>query len=91
MRLSPPPFLARYQTLLAQRQNLPVHQFLTQIQDAVKQQVIVVEGVTGSGKIPQFLTLLHTFIHANNKYGRSMYFMVLSLLVVDVAQRQQRQ
>ncbi|POM59390.1 Pre-mRNA-splicing factor ATP-dependent RNA helicase PRP43, partial [Phytophthora palmivora] len=57
------PFSARYQTLLAQRQKLPVHQFLEQIQDAVKQhQVIVVEGETGSGKttqIPQFLTLLN--------------------------------
>ncbi|KAE8996880.1 putative pre-mRNA-splicing factor ATP-dependent RNA helicase [Phytophthora rubi] len=57
------PFSARYQTLLATRQKLPVHQFLEQIQDAVKQnQVIVVEGETGSGKttqIPQFLTLLH--------------------------------
>ncbi|KAF1783016.1 P-loop containing nucleoside triphosphate hydrolase [Phytophthora cactorum] len=57
------PFSARYQTLLAQRQKLPVHQFLDQIQDAVKaHQVIVVEGETGSGKttqIPQFLTLIN--------------------------------
>lgn len=57
------PFSARYQTLLAARQKLPVHQFLEQIQSAVKaHQVIVVEGETGSGKttqIPQFLTLLH--------------------------------
>ncbi|RQM15561.1 hypothetical protein DD237_003847 [Peronospora effusa] len=61
------PFSARYQTLLTQRQKLPVHQFLHQIQDTVKQhQVIVVEGETGSGKttqIPQFLTLLN----ANNQ------------------------
>uniref|UniRef100_M4B7I9 RNA helicase n=1 Tax=Hyaloperonospora arabidopsidis (strain Emoy2) TaxID=559515 RepID=M4B7I9_HYAAE len=56
------PFSARYQALLKQRQQLPVHQFLDQIQDAVKRhQVIVVEGETGSGKttqIPQFLTFL---------------------------------
>ncbi|KAI9912327.1 hypothetical protein PsorP6_006171 [Peronosclerospora sorghi] len=57
------PFSTRYQTLLRERQKLPVHQFLGQIQDAVaKNQVIVVEGETGSGKttqIPQFLTLLN--------------------------------
>ncbi|CAI5745478.1 unnamed protein product [Peronospora destructor] len=61
------PFSARSQTLLTQRQKLPVHQFLHQIQDAVKQhQVIVVEGETGSGKttqIPQFLTLLDATSH----------------------------
>ncbi|CAH0476075.1 unnamed protein product [Peronospora belbahrii] len=57
------PFSLHYKTLLTQREKLPVHQFLHEIQDAMKQhQVIVVEGETGSGKttqIPQFLTLLY--------------------------------
>ncbi|TMW64485.1 hypothetical protein Poli38472_011365 [Pythium oligandrum] len=54
------PFTSQYFKLLAQRQKLPVYQFLHEIEDAVKNnQVIVIEGETGSGKttqIPQFLT-----------------------------------
>lgn len=54
------PFSARYHSLVATRQKLPVYGFLQEIQEAVlSHQVIVIEGETGSGKttqIPQFLT-----------------------------------
>lgn len=55
-------FSARYQTLLATRQKLPVYNFLKEIEAGVlANQVVVIEGETGSGKttqIPQFLTNL---------------------------------
>ncbi|RQM12689.1 hypothetical protein B5M09_010130 [Aphanomyces astaci] len=49
----------KFKSLYAKRRTLPVYQFLKEIQDDVrKNQVVVVEGETGSGKttqIPQFL------------------------------------
>lgn len=61
----------KYQILLKQRRNLPVYQFKEDLLSAVKNnQVVVVEGETGSGKstqIPQFL------IHAGYvKMGSTM-------------------
>lgn len=53
-------FSERYFKLLATRQKLPVYNFLNEIEAGVRaNQVIVIEGETGSGKttqIPQFLT-----------------------------------
>ncbi len=53
------PYSARYHSILQKRLNLPVHQFLDDLEKAVaSSQVVVVEGETGSGKttqIPQFL------------------------------------
>mmetsp|Transcript_7300 Transcript_7300/g.10874 ORF Transcript_7300/g.10874 Transcript_7300/m.10874 type:complete len:392 (-) Transcript_7300:965-2140(-) len=53
------PYSKKYYDILAKRVTLPVHQFLDELLKKVsKNQVIVVEGETGSGKttqIPQFL------------------------------------
>ncbi|CAM9242893.1 unnamed protein product, partial [Phaeothamnion confervicola] len=53
------PYSRQYYDILAKRQTLPVHQFLDELTEKVKNnQVVVVEGETGSGKttqIPQFL------------------------------------
>jgi pre-mRNA-splicing factor ATP-dependent RNA helicase DHX15/PRP43 len=53
------PYSARYHSLLQKRLTLPVHQFLDDLRDKVENnQVVVIEGETGSGKttqIPQFL------------------------------------
>lgn len=53
------PFSARYHSILATRQKLPVFQFREKLIEAVQNnQFVVVEGETGSGKttqIPQFL------------------------------------
>ncbi|EQC28481.1 pre-mRNA-splicing factor ATP-dependent RNA helicase [Saprolegnia diclina VS20] len=52
-------YSAKFKTIYAKRRTLPVYQFLHDIQDKVRaNQVLVVEGETGSGKttqIPQFL------------------------------------
>ncbi|OQR80806.1 pre-mRNA-splicing factor ATP-dependent RNA helicase PRP43 [Achlya hypogyna] len=52
-------YSAKFKTIYAKRRTLPVYQFLQDIQDKVRaNQVLVVEGETGSGKttqIPQFL------------------------------------
>lgn len=53
------PFSARYYDILAKRKMLPVYEFKDDLLDKVaKNQTIIVEGETGSGKttqIPQFL------------------------------------
>lgn len=53
------PFSAKYHSILEGRLKLPVYQFKEKLVDAVaKNQIVVVEGETGSGKttqIPQFL------------------------------------
>jgi pre-mRNA-splicing factor ATP-dependent RNA helicase DHX15/PRP43 len=53
------PYSERYRKILATRLKLPVYQFRKELLEAVhKNQVVVVEGETGSGKttqIPQFL------------------------------------
>ena len=53
------PYSERYRKILAVRLKLPVYKFRQELIDAVKKnQVVVVEGETGSGKttqIPQFL------------------------------------
>lgn len=52
-------FSARYHSILATRQKLPVYQFKEKLIECVKaNQIVVVEGETGSGKttqIPQFI------------------------------------
>ncbi|TFJ87523.1 hypothetical protein NSK_000874 [Nannochloropsis salina CCMP1776] len=53
------PYSSKYHDILAKRRNLPVYEFLDDLLAKVKKnQVVVVEGETGSGKttqIPQFL------------------------------------
>lgn len=53
------PFSSRYYDILAKRQQLPVYEFKDELEQKVRDnQVIIVEGETGSGKttqIPQFL------------------------------------
>jgi pre-mRNA-splicing factor ATP-dependent RNA helicase DHX15/PRP43 len=53
------PYSSRYYEILAKRKQLPVYDFKKELEDDVrKNQVVVVEGETGSGKttqIPQFL------------------------------------
>ena len=53
------PYSSKYYSILSTRQKLPVYQFKDELIDAVqKNQFVVVEGETGSGKttqIPQFL------------------------------------
>ncbi len=53
------PYSSRYHSILQKRLQLPVHRFLDDLEKAVaSNQVVVVEGETGSGKttqIPQFL------------------------------------
>jgi pre-mRNA-splicing factor ATP-dependent RNA helicase DHX15/PRP43 len=53
------PYSSRYYSILEKRLQLPVYQFKDQLLDAVRDnQIVVVEGETGSGKttqIPQFL------------------------------------
>jgi pre-mRNA-splicing factor ATP-dependent RNA helicase DHX15/PRP43 len=53
------PYSARYYSILETRQKLPVYHFKDKLTNAIKDnQIIVVEGETGSGKttqIPQFL------------------------------------
>ncbi|KAI2498633.1 hypothetical protein MHU86_15867 [Fragilaria crotonensis] len=53
------PYSSRYYSILEKRLQLPVYQFKDQLLDAVREnQIVVVEGETGSGKttqIPQFL------------------------------------
>ena len=44
------PFSARYHSILATRQKLPVYQFKEKLIECVKEnQIVVVEGETGSG------------------------------------------
>lgn len=44
------PFSAQYYSILATRQKLPVYQFKEKLIDCVKEnQIVVVEGETGSG------------------------------------------
>lgn len=44
------PFSARYHSILATRQRLPVYQFKEKLINVVKEnQIVVVEGETGSG------------------------------------------
>ena len=46
------PFSARYHSILAVRQKLPVYQFKDQLIECVQQnQIVVVEGETGSGYV----------------------------------------
>jgi pre-mRNA-splicing factor ATP-dependent RNA helicase DHX15/PRP43 len=58
------PYSARYYSILAGRRKLPVYAFKDRLVECVKSnQIVVVEGETGSGKttqIPQFLLGLST-------------------------------
>ena len=48
------PFSKRYYSILKERKELPVYEFLDTLEEAVdKNQVIIVEGETGSGKTTQ--------------------------------------
>ena len=48
------PFSKRYYSILKERKKLPVYEFLDTLEEAVdKNQVIIVEGETGSGKTTQ--------------------------------------
>jgi len=53
------PYSAKYQQLLSKRQQLPVYAFKSELEQKVADnQIVIVEGETGSGKttqIPQFL------------------------------------
>jgi HrpA-like RNA helicase len=52
------PYTQKYYSILATRQKLPVYQFRQDLIDAVrKNQFVVVEGETGSGKECHHLTL----------------------------------
>lgn len=63
------PFSSRYYDILEKRKNLPVYGFKSELEELImKNQVLVVEGETGSGKttqIPQFL--LPLLCKDNNK------------------------
>ena len=48
------PFSKKYYSILEERKKLPVYEFLDKLEEAVdKNQVIIVEGETGSGKTTQ--------------------------------------
>lgn len=53
------PFSARYYSILQKRKQLPVYEFKEQFEEQIRNnQIVIVEGETGSGKttqIPQFL------------------------------------
>ena len=53
------PFTSRYREILQKRKQLPVYEFKEQLEKVVQEnQVVIIEGETGSGKttqIPQFL------------------------------------
>lgn len=53
------PFTPRYYEILKKRQQLPVYEFKLELEEKIKaNQIVIVEGETGSGKttqIPQFL------------------------------------
>ena len=56
------PFSARYYSILEKRQKLPVYQFKDKLIDCVKEnQIVVVEGETGSGKTTQVSVFLLGF------------------------------
>ena len=64
------PFSARYASILAGRQKLPVWQFLDELNVLCRSnQVIVVEGETGSGKTTQVRGM-------HNKGGRASCFLM---------------
>jgi HrpA-like RNA helicase len=53
------PFSARYYDILRKRQQLPVYEFKDElIHKVMNNQVIIVEGETGSGKVSLFILLL---------------------------------
>eukprot|EP01082_Thalassiosira_pseudonana_P009772 g8712.t1 g8712 contig33:45011-47304(-) len=64
------PYSSRYQSILQTRLKLPVYQFQSQLLEAVaSNQIVVVEGETGSGKttqIPQFLVEVGYATPGNN-------------------------
>ena len=86
------PFSNKYFTILKQRKNLPVFQYLDQIDDLIrKHQVIVVEGETGSGKttqIPQFLAARgFTSVNSKNQIRAIACTQPRRVAAMSIAQR----
>jgi pre-mRNA-splicing factor ATP-dependent RNA helicase DHX15/PRP43 len=70
------PFSARFYSILNTRQKLPVYQFKDKLIECVKEnQIVVVEGETGSGKTTQ--------VNAENR-KTSIHFCILNLVFIFI-------
>ena len=76
------PFSKRYYDILKERKKLPVYEFLDKLEEAVdKNQVIIVEGETGSGKTTQIPQVVNFHLYHLCRLSCSIISLLIPILI----------